>query len=146
DFLEIYVPVTQRAEIPVAARVCEVRVPAKNADGAIAVAPPGVFHVSVENSLSEGADKFHIIHVLVAQMRRIVVEAETLVPLDRVDRTLGAGDVESDFRGMHLERKIDIFLVKSIEDRRPAPGEIVEAFLPVLLIGRRKRIDAVPDA
>ncbi|MFT3787570.1 MAG: hypothetical protein QM770_15625 [Tepidisphaeraceae bacterium] len=46
---------------------------------------------------------------------------------------------------MHFQREVDVVLLERIQDRAEALGEIVEAFLPVLLIGGREGVDAVPD-
>ncbi len=76
DFLEVDVAVAERAEIPEAARVGEIRVAAKHADRAIAVAPPNILHVRVENTWAKFADELHIVHPLIAEVRRVVIEAE----------------------------------------------------------------------
>jgi len=47
---------------------------------------------------------------------------------------------------VYLQREIHIFFFESSQDGREAFAEIVEAFLPVFLVGGREGIDAVPDA
>src|SRR5439155_1415661 len=49
DLFEVDVAVAERAEIPEAARVGEIDVATEHADGAVAVTPPDVLHVDVEN-------------------------------------------------------------------------------------------------
>jgi len=72
DVFKFNVAVAERAEIPEAARVGEIRVAAEHADRAVTVSPPNVFHVRVENAVAEFADEFHITHALIAEVRRIV--------------------------------------------------------------------------
>jgi hypothetical protein len=74
DVLELDIAVAEGTEIPLAARVAEVGVTAEDANGAVAVAPPDVLHVGVVNAVSEDADELYVVHALVAEVRRIVVE------------------------------------------------------------------------
>ena len=78
----------RRAEVPITAVIGEIREPAEHADRAVAVAPPGVFHMNVINPLGERPNELHVIDVLVPQVRRIEVKAEPLVAFDRVERSL----------------------------------------------------------
>ena len=87
----------ERAEIPVAPRVGESGVAAEDADRAVAVAPPDIFHVRVENAVAELADELDVIDALIAQVRGVVVEAKALVILHRFHARVGGGDVEGDF-------------------------------------------------
>ena len=95
DLLEVDVAAAGGAEIPVAGRVGECGVAAEHADGPVAVAPPGVFHVDVEDAVlrdiraAERADELHVIHVLIAEVGRVEVEAEPLVPLHGFNGALG---------------------------------------------------------
>src|SRR5208283_3154438 len=57
DLLEVDVAVAERAEIPVPARVGEVRVTAKHADRAVAVSPPHILHVNMINAGGKPADE-----------------------------------------------------------------------------------------
>src|SRR6266581_455187 len=120
--------------------------PAEDADGAVAVAPPGILHVAVIDAVLKGTDEFDVIHALIAQVRRIVVEAKALVPPHRVDGPLGRGDVEGNLRRMHLEGKIHVHLVELRQDRLPASGKIIKTLLPIFLIGGREGVDGMPDA
>ena len=92
------------------------------------------------------ADELHVVHALIAEVRRVVVEAEARVVLHRLERALGGGDVEGDFRRMHFEREVDVFLFEHVEDRQPAFGEIGEALVQIFLVRRRKGVERVPDA
>ena len=123
------------------ARVREIRVAAEHANRAVAVAPPYVFHVRVENAAAEFADEFHIVHALITEMRRVVIETKARMILDRFERALGGNNVEGDFRGMHFERKVDVFLFKHIEDGQEAFGEVGITFVPEILIGRREAVN-----
>ena len=118
---------------------------AEHADGAVAVAPPNVLHVGVVNLLTEGADELHVVDALVAEVARVVVEAEALVVADGVERALGRSDIEGDFGRVHFEAEVDVVLLKDFEDGLPALGEIVVTLLQIGLVGGREGVDRVPD-
>jgi hypothetical protein len=65
--------------------------------------------------------------------------------LTRVDRLLGARDVEGDLGRVHLEGEIDVRAVERLEDRAEAFAEISKAGVPVGLGRRREGVDRVPD-
>src|SRR6058998_760070 len=71
------VAVAERAEVPLAPWVAEARVTAEDPHAAVAVPPPRVLHVHVEDTAAECADELHVVHALIAEMRRIEVEPET---------------------------------------------------------------------
>src|SRR5690606_29313847 len=96
DVLELHVAAADGAEVPGAAGVAEGGVAAEDADVAVAVAPPDVLHVGVEDARAELADELHVIDALIREVRRVVVEAEAAVALDGVDGAPGGGDVEGD--------------------------------------------------
>ena len=110
------------------------------------MAPPHVLHVRMIDAVAEGADEFHVVDALIPEVRRVVVEAKTLVPFHRRDRALGAGDVERDLGGMHFEREVHVGLVEGLEDRAEPLREVRVSGVPVLLRRRRERVDRVPDA
>ena len=118
---------------------------AEHADGAVAVTPPDVLHVGVVDLLAEGADELHVVDALVAEVAGVVVEAETLVVADGVERALGGGDVEGDLGRVHFEAEVDVVLLEDLEDGLPALGEVVVALLQVGLVGGREGVDRVPD-
>lgn len=60
------------------------------------------------------ADELDVVHSLVAEVGGIVVETETFVILHRFKRTLRRGDVERDFRRMHLKGEVHVLLVEGI--------------------------------
>ena len=117
----------------------------EHADGAVAVTPPDVLHVGVVDLLTEGADELHVVDALVAEVARVVIEAEALVVADGVERALGGSDVEGDFGRVYFEAEVDVILLEDLEDRLPALGEIVVALLQVGLVGGREGVDRVPD-
>ena len=123
------------------------RVAAEDADGAVAVAPPDVLHVDVEDAVGEAADELDVVDALVAEVRRVVVEAEALVALDRLDARARRTRCRTRSRsGAPRGAKLTSSLVELVEDRPKRVGEVVEARLPVLLGGRREGVDRVPDA
>lgn len=54
DVLELDVAVSQRTEVPEAAGIAEICAAAEDADRAVAVAPPRIFHVDVIDAGAEG--------------------------------------------------------------------------------------------
>src|SRR6516165_7985874 len=88
NLFETDVTVTNRTEIPIPAMIAKIGVAAKNANVAIAVAPPGIFHMSVIDPVLELAEKFHVAHALISKVGRIVVEPESLVVLDGLQGTV----------------------------------------------------------
>ncbi len=127
DVLEVDVAVAERTKIPIAPAIGEIRVAAEHADRAVAVTPPHVLHVRVKNAVAELADEFHIVHALIAEMRRIVIKAKAPMIFHRFQRALRRGDVERDFGRMHFEREVDVVLFEHVKDRQQAFGEIGEA-------------------
>ena len=68
DVLELDVTVAERAEIPIPARIGKRNMTAEHANCAVAVAPPDIFHVDVENPVAKHANEFHVTHALVAKV------------------------------------------------------------------------------
>ena len=118
---------------------------AEHATLARPLTPPDVFDVRVENPRPETADEPDVIDTLVTEVRRIVVEPEARVAPDRRERTVGRGDIESNFGRMDLEAEVDVDLVERVEDRTPAFAEVSEALVPVILRGRRESVGRMPD-
>jgi len=89
--------------------------PTKHPDGAVAMAPPDVLHVCVKNMIRKSADKLYIIHPLITEVRRVIIEPEARMVFYRSQRAFSRGDVEGDFRGMHFEGEVNVLLFKHIE-------------------------------
>ena len=58
---------------------------AEDTNCAVPVTPPDVLHVCVEDTVAESADEFDIIHALITEMARIVIETEAFMPLYGID-------------------------------------------------------------
>ena len=101
--------------------------------------------MSVVDLLTKGADEFHVVDALVAEVARVVVKAEALVVADGVKCALGGSDVEGDFGRVHFEAEVDVVLLEDLEDGLPALGEIIEALLQVSLVSGREGVNRVPD-
>ncbi len=80
---------TQAAEIPVAAVVAKLGMAAKNANTHRYIAPVGIFHVYMENTVGKFVDKPYIIHVLITQVAGVVVEPKCRVVVQRFQREMG---------------------------------------------------------
>ena len=91
--------------------------------------PAYVLHMHVENAVAKAVDKLYVVDALVAEMARVVVETEGWMTVECFDGPFGRGDIEGDFRRVHFERKLDAELLKLIQDRRPALGKVLIAFV-----------------
>ena len=146
DVFKVDIATTNAAEIPETTSITEISVTTENANAAIAMTPPHIFHVCVVNLCREGANEFHVVHALVAEVGGIVVEAEALVIADRIERALCGYDVKSDFCWMNFESEIHILFLKYIKDGGEAFGKIIIAFLQIGLIGGREGVECTPNA
>src|SRR5690606_25251602 len=68
DLLEVDVAAADGAEVPVAAGVAEAGVAAEDADVTVAVTPPDVLHVDVEDAVAELADELHVVDALIPEV------------------------------------------------------------------------------
>src|ERR1700722_8324429 len=108
NFFKIDAAATDAAEIPEAAGVAEGGVSAEDADGAVALVEPDVFHVNVEDAGGESVEKFDVIDALVCEMGGVEIEAEAGVIFDGCQGAVGGGDVEGDFAGVDFEGEVDV--------------------------------------
>ena len=146
DLLEVDITVAKGTEIPVSASVSEIGVTSKNTCATVTVSPPGVLHVDVVDTIGEGAQKLDIVDSLIAKMGGVIVKAESLVEIDRLESSLGRGDVECNLSGMDLQAEVDVDLVEFVEDWGPSTSEVSETLLQEFLAGGRKGIDGMPNA
>ena len=145
DILKMDVAVPDRTEVPITPVITEIGVTSKYADFARTVAPPDVFHVSVEDPILELANESYVVDSLVTEMRRIVVKPESAMMFHRVQSTMRRRDVERNLSRMYLEPEINIQRVKSLKDRQETFAKIVKPFLEEILARRRKCIAGLPD-
>lgn len=146
NVLEPDVAAAERPEIPKSPRIGKIGVAAENAHGAVAVAPPHIFHMHVEDAITKFADESDVVHALVGEVRRIVIEAKTFVMFDSIEGAVSRSNIKRDFGRMDFEGEINVFLIEDFEDGQPAFGEIRKPALKKFLAGGRKRVDCVPDA
>src|SRR4029079_12843845 len=132
--------------VPEATRVAEARVPPEDADRAVALPPPDVLQVHVEDAVGEPADERDVVDALVREVRRVVVEPEARVAPDRFERALRGGDLERDLRRVHLQREVHALALERVEDGTEALPEVCEPRVPEVLSGRREGGERVADA
>ena len=60
------------------------------------------------DAIREMADEFHVIDPLVAEVRWVIVETETLVTADSLNGAFGRCDVEGNLGWMNLKGEIDV--------------------------------------
>ena len=145
DLLEIDAPAAEGPEIPVAVGMSEVDVAAEHPGPGRPLRPPYVLHVHVVDAVPEVPDEPHVVHALVAEVAGVVVEAESLAVAQGIQRPLGRGDVEGDFRGMHLQPVLHAHLVEHVQDGVPARREVIEPGVDGRRVHGRKRVEQVPD-
>src|SRR5690606_76654 len=86
--LEVDLAAAGRAEIPPAAAVAEIEMPAEDAAVARRVRPPRVLHVHMADARREALDERYVVNALVAEVARVEVEAERRVPVHGIERAL----------------------------------------------------------
>ena len=96
-------------------------------------------------SAPKPAMKLDVVHALVAEMTRIVVEAEGGVVSEGLESAFGAHYIEGDFRGVHLEGELDPLGLEHIQDGRPPVGQVLEPGVDHLGRRGRERVEQVPD-
>src|SRR5690606_11730349 len=127
--LEVDLAATGRAEIPPAAAVAEIEMPAEDAAVARRVRPPRVLHVHMADARREALDERYVVNALIAEVARVEVEAECRVPVHGIERALRGHQVERDLGRVDLQREGHLDFGKGVEDRCPATAEISEPFL-----------------
>ena len=100
---------------------------------------------TVKDAFVEAADEVHVVDALIAEMARIVVEAERGMPVHGFDGAFGADRVEGDLGRMDFKAKPDPELLVRVEDRSPAGGEVGEAVVDHGGRHRREGVEQVPD-
>ncbi len=133
------------AEVPEASGICEVSVPAKDANIAISVSPPDVLHMNVIHAIGEVTDEFYVVDALIAEVARVVVEAEAFVIIHRFECSLGRGCIEGNLGRVNFEGEVDIDFFEYVKDGCPPISEVFVSIIQILLRGRRKGVEGVPD-
>lgn len=87
--LETHVTASQRMEVPEPPGIAETGIAPEDADFAVAVSPPYGLEMDPEESLRKGADESCVVHALIDEVARIVVEAETGMVIDGCKGPLG---------------------------------------------------------
>ena len=67
----------------------------------------GVFHMDVENAIGEAADELDRVDHLPNEVRRVEVEPERRMEVERFERELRGVDIERDFRRVNFKRELD---------------------------------------
>ena len=144
DLFEIDVSASDGAEFPSAAVIAERQVGAENAVFAVEL-ERGVFHVDVENAVGEAADELDRVDHLPNEVRRLEVEPERRMEVERFERELRGVDIERDFRRVDFEREFNSEFLIDVEDRGPAFFEEFEAVVDPLLGDGREAVDVGPN-
>ena len=120
-------------EVPEASGISKVSVPAKDADGAISVSPPHVLHMNVIHTVGEVADEFDVVDALIAKVTRVVVEAEALVIIHRLECALGRSRIEGNLGWVDFEGEVDVDFFEYPKDGRPPISEVFVSIILILL-------------
>ena len=89
-------------------------------------------------------DEFQIVEVLQDEVRRIIVDASTLVPADRVEEHLESGAVKSVLARMDLVADVAAGVLVGVQDRLPAAGQLGEGAFDEAGRARRPWINERP--
>ena len=142
DSLEVDLTVARRAETP---RPIDPALVAA-VDAAAAVRPKlGVFHVKRFDALVVEVDESGVVELLQQEVARVVEDVRALMIADGFEETLERRAVVQVFAGMDLERDVDAGLVEGIENRPPAPCELLEPGFDEARRSLRPRVHGVPE-
>jgi len=141
DRAEIDVPVAQRAKAPRALDpALEARVDA--------LAPVrvelGVLDVEGVDALVVDVDEVEVVELLQHEVRGVVIDAAARVAADALEQHLERRAVHDVLIRMQLEADVDAGVVVGVEDRLPAPGELVERGLDQSGRARRPGVHVGP--
>ena len=78
------------------------------------------------------------------EVRRVIVDAAAFVPAEKVEEALIGRPIEEVFPRVELEADIDADLPVRVENRSPAPGELLESGANEIVRPRRPRIEIGP--
>ena len=109
-------------------------------------APSHVLHVNMENAVVEFTNEPHVVHALITKVAGVVVEPKRRMVVQCLERTLGRGDVERDFRGVNFQCVANAEFLKLIENGDEALGKVRVAGIKLTGHHGRKGIAEVPDA
>jgi hypothetical protein len=146
DILKPDITVADRSKIPVPPMIAKTGVTTEYTDFPGAVTPPNILHMRVIDSAFEFAQKPYVINALVAEMGRVVVESEPAMVFDRLQSSVGGGDIERDLSWMDFESEVYVDTVERIENWNEPLSEVVESLLNKLLARRWKGVTRMPYA
>src|SRR5208283_593065 len=89
----------------------------------------GVLDVEHLDAIVIGVDEAEIVHALLDEVARVVIDVAALVAADRVEKHVERVAVEHVFARVDLKAEVDAILVKGVEDRLPAARLLGEALL-----------------
>ncbi len=102
DSLKVNRASANRPEVPKAARIAEIKMPAEYARFLRLGSPGDIFHMDMEDARGELADKCNIVNTLVTKVAGIVVETKSWMAIDCIQCIFCAGDVKSDLRRVNF--------------------------------------------
>src|SRR5271165_94865 len=89
----------------------------------------GVLDVEHLDTIVIGVDEAEIVHALLNEVARVVIDVAALVAADRVEKHVERIAVEDVFARVNFEAEIDAILVINVEDGFPAAALLGETFL-----------------
>ena len=141
DAAEVDVAVAERAEPPGAAQPgLEARVHALPGAGV----ELGVLDVERLDPLVVDVDEAEVVELLQQEMAGVVVDAAARMIADPLEEHLEGGAVDQVLARVDLVAEVDAVLLEDVEDRLPAPGQLVEGGLDQPGRARRPGIDVGP--
>lgn len=85
------------------------------------------------------------VEVLMREVARVEVDAETLAVVDRVECLARGDEVVGDLGRVDLESEPHALGVEDVDDRRPRLGELFVGVLDLVEVVRWERVEQVPD-
>src|SRR5208282_456162 len=89
----------------------------------------GVLDVEHLDAIVIGVDEAEIVHALLDEVARVVIDVAALVAADRVEKHVERIAVEDVLARVNFEAKVDAMLLVDVEDRLPAAALLGETFL-----------------
>lgn len=99
----------------------------------------------VKDAVFKSAQKFCVIHALIAQVKGVVGEAEPFMVFHCFQRTMRRSNVESDFGRVHFDGEIHVERVENVQYRKRALSKIVKPLLKEILTRWGKCVAGMPD-
>src|SRR5512138_144956 len=101
--------------------------------------------MDMPNLAAKFVDEFDRINELVNEVRRVKIEPERRMVLDRFQRAPGSDQIVGDLCWVHFQRKVNAVFLELIQDWQPLLGKELIPPVDHGLCRRREEIEILPD-